>query len=72
MSDPDSDLIYDIISYLMIEIGALFSLLNMILILSNRKTMLRNVYGRLMLIIQTLHLGACIADTPYYSYDKQK
>jgi hypothetical protein len=65
MSSSD-DTIDSIISYCFIEIGLLFSLLNIVIILANHETMMKNSYSRLMLLIQTLHLGACFIDNPFY------
>jgi hypothetical protein len=72
MSEHDDQIYYDVVSYFMIGTGAFFSLLNIILILANYKTLMRKIYPRLMLIIQLLHFIACITDMPYYAYDPTK
>lgn len=61
----ESTLINDILSYLMIGTGTIFSLLTVILVLANWH-MLRNVYAQLMLAVQLSHLLACLIATPYY------
>lgn len=56
------------ISYVFIGVGALFSLLNIILILANINTMWKNTYARMMLLIQVLYLATCIVDFPHVAY----
>jgi hypothetical protein len=64
----DSSSTVNLISYLFIGVGVLFSSLNLILIISNFKSMWNNTYARLMFLIQTLYLATCLVDLPHVFY----
>ena len=66
---PSNHLLDDILSYVVIEIGTLFSLLTISLILANWR-ILSNIYARLMLLVQVSHMFACLVDSYYYEDDE--
>jgi hypothetical protein len=61
-SNDDEDNIKTVVFYVILGIGTLFSCLNIVAILANSKTMLKNLYCQFMLVIQGSYLILCIID----------
>lgn len=56
----DSETVNTILFYIIVSIGIFFSVMNLILILANFKSMFKNLYARFMFIIQVCYLAMCI------------
>lgn len=63
------DLAENIVSYTILALGFFFSGLTVLLIAVNFRTMLGNIYARLMFIIQFFNFWVCFGGLPFFAQD---